>query len=197
MPNPIADSQQLLPTRLLNALRGYSPLNLDNQPRQVQTHNGVDHDLETSASHQPRRHPGAPSPAASSLRAPSKGMGPQPELAHQHGDRYRHVPWFAYPLLVAAVVAVSSAATVFSLMPEVPALTLAAWRLQLTAVLLGLAAAQQWRDMSAEDRSRTLHSSGWLAASGACLAVHFGSWVWGLQHTSLPHSLLLVSATPL
>ena len=33
-------------------------------------------------------------------------------------------------------------------------------------------------------------------SSGACLALHFGSWIWGLQHTSLPHSLLFVSCTP-
>lgn len=34
------------------------------------------------------------------------------------------------------------------------------------------------------------------AGSGACLAVHFGAWVWSLQRTSLTHSLLLVSTTP-
>lgn len=82
-------------------------------------------------------------------------------------------------------------------MPEVPAITLAAWRLQLTSVLLGLGAAHQWRGLSADDRARTLGSAAWLAGSGACLAVHFGAWVWGLQHTSLTHSLLMVSATPL
>lgn len=32
---------------------------------------------------------------------------------------------------------------------------------------------------------------------GVCLAAHFGLWVWGLQSTSLPHSLLLVCCTPL
>lgn len=32
---------------------------------------------------------------------------------------------------------------------------------------------------------------------GVCLAAHFGLWVWGLQNTSLPHSLLLVCCTPL
>lgn len=32
-------------------------------------------------------------------------------------------------------------------MPEVPALALAGWRLQLTSVLLGLGAAVQWRQM--------------------------------------------------
>lgn len=26
--------------------------------------------------------------------------------------------------------------------------------------------------------------------------VHFGGWVWGIEHTSLPHSLLFVSFTP-
>eukprot|EP00959_Pyramimonas_sp_CCMP1952_P458397 9476552-Pyramimonas_sp.AAC.1 len=35
-----------------------------------------------------------------------------------------------------------------------------------------------------------------MLASGLCLAVHFGGWVWGIAHTSLPHSLLFVSATP-
>jgi drug/metabolite transporter (DMT)-like permease len=28
-------------------------------------------------------------------------------------------------------------------------------------------------------------------------ALHFGTWVWSLQHTSLAHSLLLVSTTPI
>jgi drug/metabolite transporter (DMT)-like permease len=35
-----------------------------------------------------------------------------------------------------------------------------------------------------------------MLASGFCLALHFGAWVWGIGHTSLPHSLLLISATP-
>ena len=30
----------------------------------------------------------------------------------------------------------------------------------------------------------------------ACGQVHFGGWVWGIEHTSLPHSLLFVSFTP-
>lgn len=28
-------------------------------------------------------------------------------------------------------------------------------------------------------------------------AIHFGTWVWSLEHTSLAHSLLLVSTTPI
>ncbi|GLC33755.1 hypothetical protein PLESTM_000107800 [Pleodorina starrii] len=132
------------------------------------------------------------------LRGPAQPhVNPQRHPQQQQQQGHGHVPLFAYPLLVAAVFAVSSAATVFSLMPEVPAITLAAWRLQLTSVLLGVGAVAQWRHLSPSDRSRALRSCGWLVGSGACLAVHFGSWVWGLQHTSLTHSLLLVSATPL
>ncbi len=39
--------------------------------------------------------------------------------------------------------------------------------------------------------------AGLLAASGVCLALHFGTWVYSVQATSLTHSLLFVSATPL
>lgn len=39
--------------------------------------------------------------------------------------------------------------------------------------------------------------AGLLAASGVCLAFHFGLWVYSVQATSLTHSLLFVSATPL
>ena len=35
-----------------------------------------------------------------------------------------------------------------------------------------------------------------MAVSGVCLAFHFGLWVSATQQTSLPHALLLVSATP-
>ena len=36
-----------------------------------------------------------------------------------------------------------------------------------------------------------------LGLSGAALALHFGAWVWSVERTSLSHSLLFVSATPL
>lgn len=47
------------------------------------------------------------------------------------------------------VIAVSSAATVFSYMRDVPPLTLAAWRLQLTALLLCPGAVYQYRTLTA------------------------------------------------
>lgn len=64
------------------------------------------------------------------------------------------------------VFAVSSAAVVFAMMSEVPAITLAAWRLQLTSVLLGFGAAVQLLGMPPEDRKRTAQSvSGWDGAA--------------------------------
>jgi len=106
-------------------------------------------------------------------------------------------PVYAWPLLGMGVLAVSSAGVVFSTMPDVPPINLAAWRLQLTSLLLIPGAIANWRKMSADRRQDTLASVWVLLLSGACLSVHFGCWVWGLQHTSLPHSLLLVSATPI
>lgn len=47
------------------------------------------------------------------------------------------------------VIAVSSAATAFAYMRDVPALTLASWRLQLTAVLLSIGAVYEYRQLSA------------------------------------------------
>ena len=35
-----------------------------------------------------------------------------------------------------------------------------------------------------------------MAASGVSMGVHFAAWVWGLYHTSLPHSLLCMSSSP-
>lgn len=60
----------------------------------------------------------------------------------------RHTPWFAWPLLFASLVAVSSAAVVFASVPDVPTFTLAAWRLQLTTCLLSPAAIYQYLQLS-------------------------------------------------
>lgn len=44
---------------------------------------------------------------------------------------------------------------------------------------------------------QTLNKKIWLAGSGTALAIHFACWVASIQRTSLTHSLLFVSATPL
>lgn len=55
----------------------------------------------------------------------------------------------------------------------------------------------EWRQMAGDKHRMITSSALTLFASGLCLAVHFGTFVWGLQHTSLPHSLLFLSSTPI
>lgn len=109
----------------------------------------------------------------------------------------RQVPWFAWPLLVASLVAVSSAAVVFASIPDVPTFTLAAWRLQLTTCLLSPAAIYQYLQLTAGDKKRLVKDILLVLASGAFLGVHFSFWVWAIHHTSLTHALLFASAAPL
>ena len=108
-------------------------------------------------------------------------------------------PLHAWLLLAVAVLAVSSAGPVFQLIDEVQPLLRASWRLQLTAIFLAPLAVWQYRGMDAQtrERTRTPKVTGIIVGSGLCLWIHFGSWVWSLDHTSLPHSLLFVTAHPL
>lgn len=70
-------------------------------------------------------------------------------LLNNTPDRSRSsIPWFAWTLLGASLLAVSSAAVVFASIPDVPTFTLAAWRLQLTAFLLTPAAIHQYRQLT-------------------------------------------------
>lgn len=111
-------------------------------------------------------------------------------------ERQERGSWWPHALLAVAVLAVSSAGAVFATMPEVGAVTLAAWRLEATAVLLGAGFAVQWRSLSSDDRFRVRQSALALAGAGVCLGLHFWAWVWGVRHTSLTHSLLFVCASP-
>lgn len=86
---------------------------------------------------------------------------------------------------------------VFAMMKEVPAIQLAGWRLQVTSVYLAIGGAYQYYHLPAEKQRLVLRKSWLLGISGTSLAVHFGAWVWSVEHTSLMHSLLFVSATPL
>ena len=60
----------------------------------------------------------------------------------------RHVPWYAWPLLLASLVAVSSAAVVFATLPDVKTFTFAAWRLSLKTILLTPAAVYQYKKLA-------------------------------------------------
>ena len=108
-------------------------------------------------------------------------------------------PLWAWAQLAAAVLAISTAGIAFDRLPEVPPLRLASWRMQATSAVLLVGARREWRAADAPARAFALRRDtlAKLAVSGTCLGAHFGLWVAGLQSTSLSHSLLLVSCTPL
>ena len=94
-----------------------------------------------------------------------------------------------------ALLAVSSAGVVLQSMSDVPPLLRASWRMQGTALILLPGFVYQFTRMDIGGIS----TGDWqvILASSAFLAVHFGAWVWSLDHTSLIHSLLFVSMHPL
>ena len=49
---------------------------------------------------------------------------------------------------------------------------------------------------AAGQRQRVLKEMHLVIAGGVTLGIHFAAWVWGLYHTSLPHSLLCMSSSP-
>ena len=104
-------------------------------------------------------------------------------------------PLFAWALLGVALLAVSSAGVVLQAMSEVPPLLRASWRMQGTALVLLPGFIYQFRKIGSDGVS----TKDWqiILASSVFLAIHFGAWVWSLDHTSLIHSLLFVSMHPL
>ena len=104
-------------------------------------------------------------------------------------------PLFAWALLGVALLAVSSAGVVLQAMSDVPPLLRASWRMQGTALILLPGFVYQFRAMG----SAGVSTRDWqiILASSVFLAIHFGAWVWSLDHTSLVHSLLFVSMHPL
>mmetsp|Transcript_45309 Transcript_45309/g.72729 ORF Transcript_45309/g.72729 Transcript_45309/m.72729 type:complete len:320 (-) Transcript_45309:285-1244(-) len=109
----------------------------------------------------------------------------------------KQVPPLVWVQLAFAVLAISTAAVAFRELPDTPPFLLASWRMQTTSIILAFGAGYQGWNETRELLLRWLHSFPLLMVSGVCLAAHFGLWVWGLQNTSLPHSLLLVCCTPL
>ena len=104
-------------------------------------------------------------------------------------------PSWAWIMLGVAVIAVSSAGIVLQEMRGVPPILRASWRMQGTSLILlpGFIYQAKKHGMG----GYTLQDAIVVAISGLFLAAHFGSWVWSLDHTSLVHSLLFVTAHPL
>ena len=109
------------------------------------------------------------------------------------------VPIRAWVILSAAVIAVSSAGAVLQSIDEIPPLLRMGWRLQATSLVLFPFAVFQWINL---DRTVVMsllsrRNLAILMASGFCLFLHFATWGWSLDNTSLTHSLLFVTAHPL
>ena len=104
-------------------------------------------------------------------------------------------PAAAWLILSVAVIAVSSAGIVLQQMSEVPPILRASWRMQGTALILLPGFLYQLSRNSDFELNR--NDAKLILASSLFLAVHFGSWVWSLDNTSLVHSLLFVNTHPL
>ena len=106
-----------------------------------------------------------------------------------------------YALLVLAVTMCSSAGTVFLLMSEVPPFLRASWRLYAQTIVQIVPFVCEYRKLANKQGDDTIAKWRqhflWLLLSGFFLGLHFASWVWSLEHTSLAHSLLWVTMYPI
>ena len=109
------------------------------------------------------------------------------------------VPSYVWAVLGIAIFGVSSAGAILTHVDEIPPLLRASWRLQLTALLLAPIALWQWNSTELRIKRKVFEAKNLkiLVGSGVFLALHFGFWVTSLDHTSLTHSLLFVTAHPL
>jgi drug/metabolite transporter (DMT)-like permease len=99
---------------------------------------------------------------------------------------------FDAPLLVLGVVAVSFSAILIR-EAHAPSLTIALYRNAIaTALLLPVALTRHRAELRALDRRQL----GLSLASGAMLAVHFGTWIPSLSYTTVAASVVLVTTQP-
>ncbi len=98
-----------------------------------------------------------------------------------------------YGVLLSAQLAIGAAAIFARYALEgAPPLAVAAARLLIASIVL-LAAAIVLRQ-----RTRVAREHRWVfVAAGVALAVHFATWIWSLEYTSVAISTLLVATTPI
>ncbi|MGE0492066.1 MAG: DMT family transporter [Vulcanimicrobiota bacterium] len=97
-------------------------------------------------------------------------------------------PWLS---LIVGVAAVSSAAVLIKLC-RVPALTIAAYRLGLSAPVFWLLCwpkGAPWKGLSLAELRL-------VVVSGFCLGMHFATWIASLDYTSVASSVVLVTLNP-
>lgn len=86
-----------------------------------------------------------------------------------------------------------SFASIFIRLADAPPLTVAAYRMSIAALVVGVAAGAAARQRFAAIRRADLPI---LVFSGLCLAAHFALWIASLSLTSVASSALFVTATP-
>ncbi len=93
-------------------------------------------------------------------------------------------------VLFLSIVAISTAAVLVRLVPEMHPIAIAFWRTAIVAVLLG----PTWVSAKAIRPKGKQHW--WTILAGLCLALHFWTWFASLQMTSVMRSTVLVCLTP-
>ncbi len=92
------------------------------------------------------------------------------------------------------ILAISTAAPLIKLVPDVPPLVVAAYRLVLAALIFTPLSLIRLRTERVSLSARDL----WIVAgSGTCLALHFAAWIASLRYTTVASSVALVTMNPL
>lgn len=100
------------------------------------------------------------------------------------------IPWGGIPWALLGGILAISWASIFIRWCAAPALSVAAWRLLLAALVWNLLRPGAWGKVR---RSEV----GWAAGAAGFLALHFGSWISSLTLTSVTSSVVLVTTSPL
>lgn len=108
-------------------------------------------------------------------------------------------PVLYYIVLGASLLAISCAGTLLRKLATTPPFLKGFWRLFFISWALGIGFVVQYRRASDEVRRAfcTARTQLILACTGVVTSIHFASWIWSLQQTSLAHSLFFVCAHPL
>ena len=93
-------------------------------------------------------------------------------------------------VLMASIAAISTAAILVRLVPEMHPIGIAFWRTAIAAAFLSPALV-----FNKERRLKHTHLL-WTIGAGLCLALHFWAWFASLQLTTVMRSTVLVCLTP-
>jgi drug/metabolite transporter (DMT)-like permease len=104
---------------------------------------------------------------------------------------------WAIPLLLVAVLAVSSAAPAFNLLAGFNGSLKAAWRLQISSVALLILQAYDWRKR--REACWQMYRDHWkpILICGAAFGLHFVFFAASLRETSIAHCLVFVCSAPI